>query len=60
MVTTLGSTIRKAREAQGLSIEQAAAQAGIEPDRWQSFEIGRDEPSFCEGMVRPWESSLAC
>ena len=43
---TIPDQIRKAREAGGLSQEQAAAKAGVVGSTWSRWERGETEPTF--------------
>jgi transcriptional regulator with XRE-family HTH domain len=46
----LGEQLKKARERAGLSIDDAAAQVGVDVDVWNRWEAGEDEPFFRDGM----------
>lgn len=42
--TSLGERLRSAREAAGLSVEQAARRLGVLKSTWQAWEADRKEP----------------
>jgi len=49
-MSTIAAALKQAREARGLSMAQVAEAVGIDEARLTEIEIGRDEPTFVEGM----------
>jgi ribosome-binding protein aMBF1 (putative translation factor) len=47
-LSPFASRLRQAREAKGLSVEQAAKQAGQSPTTWQAWETATLEPKASE------------
>lgn len=46
-----GSQLRGAREHRCLSIEQAAQRAGMDPNRWQAIEGGKEATRFERSLL---------